>query len=65
MNDDDELTLPPVPKPVADDKAAKSGDKNSGRDNAVLIAAGMGIGSAALVAALMYANRGRGPKKKS
>ena len=39
-------------------------DKN-GKDNSMWIAAaaGMGIGSAALVAALMYANRGK-PKKK-
>ena len=53
-------------EPATPSTIAKTATKDkSGKDNTkwIAAAAGMGIGSAALVAALMYANRGK-PKKK-
>jgi hypothetical protein len=50
---------------MADDSDAETGkaspekDKNSSRNKRLLTGAAIGIGSAALVAALLYANRAR------
>ncbi len=57
----DESDNEPVAKPEKNNSAKDPANRQS---NAVWVAAaaGMGIGSAALVAALMYANRGKGFK---
>ena len=51
-------TTAETPSPAPDDSADKAKD-GSGRNKRLLTGAAIGIGSAALVAALLYANRRR------
>lgn len=49
----------PVGEPAADGRAAADKPAGSGRGKRLMTGAAIGIGSAALVAALLYANRSR------
>ena len=55
---DDAPVDPPAGAPAADDKKP-----DAGRTKRLVTGAAIGIGSAALVAALLYANRSRKPDK--
>ena len=55
MADDSEAETPPPAAKAADPEKAKSGTRNK----RLITGAAIGIGSAALVAALLYANRRR------
>ena len=58
-----EPTNNPADSPDAEKLADKPKLPQRGLNTRLVTAAGMGIGSAALVAALLYANRSRKPKK--
>ncbi|NNM75578.1 hypothetical protein HJG53_01480 [Sphingomonas sp. ID1715] len=58
----------PVNEIVKSAQQAKQGEEKAGGDNRtawIAAGVGVGVGSAALVAALLYANRDKGKDKKS
>ena len=62
---DDSPVGDPVGTPSEGKSSADESKSESGRTRQIVTGAAIGIGSAALVAALLYANRSRKPAKRT